>query len=348
MSVPDTDPIRKPPSRLWLYGPFVLLLLGIAGLSGAWLWARGQTAARMDAAAADLRRAGYRIDWAGRRISGYPFRMDVTLTGLDVREPSGWAVSIPKLDGEAYIYTLGQWVMAAPEGLTFTRPEAGPVKMTGKRIRASLSHVQALPPSFDFEGEGLAFASLPGAQPFALSGADKMEFHLRAGPDDQGGVFMSLDGGKARLSGLLARIAQGKPVSFVWNSTLSKMSAFTGEDWSGMVRRWADAGGQMTVRNAGLTAGDALMGANAGTLTVGTDGRLRGELRVTLREAPRALSAMGETGVLPPDTAQAASEVAQARQGPEGAARATLYFQAGRTTLGPVAIGPAPKIFTPR
>jgi hypothetical protein len=34
-----------------------------------------------------------------------------------------------------------------------------------------------------------------------------------------------------------------------------------------------------------------------------------------------------------------------ARAGPGDVARATLTFQAGQTTLGPVAIGPAPRVF---
>jgi hypothetical protein len=347
MSVPDPDPVRKPPSRLILFAPFVLLALVVLGWSALWVWARGRTAARMDAAVAELARAGYRIDWKAREIGGYPFRMDVTLTDAELREPSGWALSVPKLEGEAYMHALGHWLVAAPDGLTFTRPESGPVRVTGKRIRASLSHVERRPPNFDFEGVNLAFAPQAGAQPFALQAAERVEFHLRAGPDDQGGVFLSVDNGKARLSGLFGRIAQGKPISIAWNATLSKMSAFSGRDWPDAVRRWTEAGGAMTVRNAGVTAGEALIGANSGSLTVGADGRLRGALEVTLRQAPRALAAMGTSGALSPQAAQAAADVAQAREGPDRAARVTLYFEAGRTTLGPVAIGPAPSIYRP-
>jgi hypothetical protein len=71
-------------------------------------------------------------------------------------------------------------------------------------------------------------------------------------------------------------------------------------------------------------------------------------LDVSLRQAPRALDAMGAEGVIAPEAAEAAAAVAQARQGPGGVAQATLHVQAGRTTLGPVALGPAPKIYDPR
>jgi hypothetical protein len=331
MSVPDTDPPRKY-RRLGLWLPFAGLGLLVLAWSGAWIWARGQVETRLDAAAQALGQAGYQLAWKDRVVGGYPFRLDVTLTDARLREPSGWALEAPRIEGEAFLHAPTSWLIAAPNGITFIRPVGGPVAVRGQLIRASLTHPDAHPPSF----------------PFALTSADRVEFHLRAGPDDQGGVFARLDNGRARLSGLFARVAGDKPISIVWNSTLSKMSAFAGHSWPDAVRRWADAGGRMTVRQAGITAGDAVLGANSGTLGVGADGRLTGELPVTLRQAPRALGAMSAEGVIEPDAARSATAVAQARQGTGEVAQATIDFQAGRTTLGPVAVGPAPKVYDPR
>lgn len=344
MSLHDLPPPRKP-RRLGLYLPFALLVIAIVAWTVFWLWARGEARVRMDAAVAALKSAGYEVAWKDRTLGGYPFRMDVTLTDVSVREPSGWALQAPDLEAEAYMYSLGHWLVAAPQGLTFVRPIGGPVTVKGDLIRASLTDFDKRPPSFSFEGVKLTFQPQPGAQPFALSAADRVELHLRAGPDDQGGVFARVDNGTARLSGLFARIAQGKPISIVWNSTLSKMSAFAGADWPSAVRHWADAGGRMTLREGGLTAGDALVSAKSGDLSVGRDGRVTGTLDATLRQAPRALGAMGDAGLVAPDAAQAAAAVAQARQGAGEAAAVTLSFQAGETTLGPVAIAPGPKVY---
>jgi hypothetical protein len=125
------------------------------------------------------------------------------------------------------------------------------------------------------------------------------------------------------------------------------MSAFTGRDWPAAVRAWAAAGGAMTVRSAGLTAGDALVNVASGQLTASRDGRLSGTLNLTLRQAPRGLNALAGSGVIASEAAQAASAVAQARQGAGDTAQAALTFQAGRTTFGPVALGPAPKVYDP-
>lgn len=348
MSMPD--PVaRGKPRRLGLYLPFAALILAVVGWSLFWVWEKAELARQLDAGRTALADAGYRIDWKERTIGGYPFRLDVTLTDVSVHEPSGWALAAPRLEAEANAYSPGYWLIAAPAGATFVRPEGGAVAVAGKLIRASLSHLDARPPSVSFEGVGLTFQPGPGARPFALTAASRVEFHLRAGPDDEGGVFVTVDGGQARLSGLFARMAEGKPIGIAWNATLSHMSAFSGRDWPDAVRRWMATGGRMTVRNGAITAGQALVTANSGSLGVAPDGRLSGVLDVSLRQAPRALGAMSDTGVIAPEAAQAASQVARARQG-EGdvLAHANIDFQAGRTTFGPVSLGPAPKVYDPR
>jgi hypothetical protein len=344
MSMPDRS-VRRKPRRLGLYLPFALAALVFAAWSGFWAWARGEVARRLDAGQQRLADAGFQIAWKDRQIGGYPFRLDVTLTDVSVREPSGWTAATPRLEAEAQAFAPDRWLIAAPAGLTFVRPQGGPVAVSGRLIRASLSHFAARPPSFSFEGVDLAFQPAPGARPFALSRAGRVEFHLRAGPDDEGGVFATVDQGRAQLSGLFARLAQDKPIAISWNATLSHMAAFSGRDWPEAVRNWTAAGGRMTVRSAGLTAGDALVTVSSGDLAVGPEGRLRGALAVSLRQAPRALGAMGEAGAIAPESAEAAAAVARAREAGDGAAQASIDFQAGRTTLGPVALGPAPRIY---
>jgi len=346
--VPDPSAPRKL-SPLRIYIAFGIAFAAVIAWTAVWIWARGEAKARLDAGAEALRGAGYEVSWKDRAIGGYPFRLNVTLTDARIRDRSGWALETPELEGQAFMHAPTTWLIAAPQGLTFVRPVGGPVKVTGKLIRASLSHLTNTPPNLSFEGVGLSFQPAAGAQPFGLQAAERVEFHLRQAPSevgDEGGVWLTVKDGKARLSGLLGRIAGEKPISIEWDGRMSKISAFHGNDWSSAVRNWTAAGGQMSVKRGGLTAGDALIGVNSGTLRVGTDGRAVGVLDVSLRQAPRALDAMGSTGTIPQDRADAAAAVAQARQDGD-VARATLNFEAGQTTLGPVAIAPAPKVYEP-
>ena len=350
MSLPDPTPPRKL-SRWPLYGPFALLFIFMIGWSAVWIWARGEAVRRIDAGAQGLRKAGYELSWRERAVGGYPFRLNVTLTEPRLRDPSGWALEAPVLEGQAFMHAPTSWIIAAPQGLTFMRPVGGPVRVQGRLVRASLTHLTSAPPSFSFEGTGLTFQPAAGANPFSLSAAERVEIHLRRAPaavGDEAGVWVSVEGGKAQLSGLLGRLAADKPVALQWDMRLSKISALRGSSWAEAVRAWSDAGGVARVPRAGLTAGDALIGVTGGELGVDTDGRVKGRLDLTLRQAPRAFDALETAGLAAQPQIGAAAAVVAARQGKEDVARAPLYFEAGRTTLGPISLWPAPRVYERR
>jgi hypothetical protein len=347
MSLHDLPPARKSVHPgVWL--PFAFAILLVIAWTCWWIWARGEARTRLQSGAETLRSAGYDVAWQDVAIGGYPFRMDVTLTDARIADRSGWALETPRLEAEANMLSPGHWMLATPKGLTFIRPKGGRVEVAGKLLHASLRSLDETPPAFSFEGTDLTFAPGAGAQPFALTAAARVEFHLRKGPDDEAGVFIKLEGGKATPGRLLALAGAGKPVSLAWNSTLSKSSALKGADWTHAVQAWSDAGGTLHLRDGGITAGDVSLTARDATLNVDRSGRLAGSLPATLRNGPRALAALGQSGAVPPETAQAAALVASARQAPDQTAQATLYFQAGQTTLGPVAISPAPKVYEAR
>lgn len=343
--MPDPTPSRKPVSRLGLYIPYALAAIVVLAWSGAWVWARNATVARIDAGATALRKAGYELSWRERSVSGYPLRLNVTLTDVSVRDRSGWALSSPRLEGQTYLHAPKQWLVAAPDGLTFVRPRGGPVQVTGRLIRASISHPDQTPPSVSFEGTGLVFTPANGAQPFGLTGAERVEIHLRRAPaevGDEGGFWVMVQDGRARLSGLLERMAGGRPVQIAWDSRFDHASALRGDSWADAVKAWTAAGGRLTVKRATLTAGDAVVAIDGGALTVATDGHAQGTLPLSLRQAPRALEALEGSGVAEPAAAEAA---AAQLSGPPDLARATLTFDAGRARIGPAALWNAPRIY---
>ena len=332
------------PRRLGLYGPFVLLLIFVAAWSVGWLWLRAEILRDMDAARQSMAGSGGNLDWGSRSISGYPFRLDVTLTGPRLREPSGWALAAPTLKAEALAFAPTRWVAVAPAGVTISRPVGGEVIVKAKVLRASLSNLGAHPPRVSVEGIGLTFTAAPGADPFFLAAAGELHLHARAGPGDRGAVYFELDRAKAPLPGLLGKIAAGKPVNLAADATYTHAAALTGADWASAVRAWSAAGGALSVRRLRVAAGDAVIDAQSGILTVDDDGRLRGSLSASLRQAPRVLTVMGRQGTIAPEAAGAAAQVVGARGGAAVAA-VTLDFQAGQTTLGPAAVGPAPKVY---
>ncbi|MFI4973460.1 MAG: DUF2125 domain-containing protein [Caulobacterales bacterium] len=332
MTLPDRAPPRKP-SRLGLYGPFVLLLIVLAAWSAYWIWARGKLEQRVDRGAASLRAAGFEVAWTSRRIYGFPFRLDLDFANLRLREASGWALAAPLLKCEAWAYTPGHWIAVASQGVTFTRPSGGGVSVGGQALRASLSALGESPPRLSVEGLNLTFTPAPGARPFFAQTARELHLHTRAGPDDQGAVYFSLEGVAADPSGVIGRIADGKPVSIEADAIFSHASALSGHDWPGMVRAWSRAGGALRVRQATIQAGEALLDARTGDISVGEDGRLHGRLTASLRDAPRAVSILG------------GGPAAELVAGAVTAAPLTIQFENGRTELGVVPVAGAPKVF---
>ncbi|MGI8840186.1 MAG: prephenate/arogenate dehydrogenase family protein [Caulobacteraceae bacterium] len=314
-----------PPRRLGLYAPFVVLLAFALAWSAGWLALRGEILRRMDAARRPASVSGRTLDWTSREVSGFPFRVDVTLDNPRLREPSGWALAAPRLAAEALVFAPTHWVFVAPDGATFTRPAGGAVIVGAKALRASLSDLGAHPPRLSVEGIGLTFRPAPGADPFFLTSADEFHLHTRAGPGDEGALFVELDGASAGLSGLMARIAGGGPLSLAGDAVYSHAAALTGADWAGAVRAWSAAGGALDVHRLRLAAGEAVIDAHAGTLTVDDAGRLAGSLAATLRRAPRSPPAGSREGLPAPEAA------------------VTLDFNAGRTRLARPTSAPPPR-----
>jgi hypothetical protein len=71
---------------------------------------------------------------------------------------------------------------------------------------------------------------------------------------------------------------------------------------------------------------------------------MEGALDASLSHGDRMLNALAASGSIDPGAARIAAAVLQAAH--LGALdHATLTFQAGRTTVGPVAVGAAPKVY---
>jgi hypothetical protein len=343
MSLPQWASPRKP-RRLGLWAPFVLVLVGVIGFGAAWFWMRAEVERGLETIRTSATASGWTMDWDRYSISGFPFRLDVTLDNPRLREPSGSGLAARSLKAEAFVFAPGHWVAYAPDGVTIARRRGGPLRVTAKALRASVSETERTPPRLSIEGLGLTFATPPGSAPFPLRAASEFHLHMKAGPDDQGAAYIELDGALAGLDGLLGRIAANRPATLIIDGIYSNARALSGPSLPAAVRRWSASGGRLHLRRLHLEVGQAEIDARQGDLGVSSDGRLAGRVDLVLHQAPRTLNAMDEAGALTQDVARAVATVAGAEQ--EGPTVALpLSFEAGRTTLGPIAIGPAPRLY---
>lgn len=341
MKLPDFAPSRKPPSRWWLFGPYILVIVAAVVWTGVWFWVRGQVTARLDAAAHPP--AGHAsLTWTHRVISGFPFRIEVVLDGVKAAEPSGWAVSAPQIRAEAYAYEPQHWIAYAPHGLVLSRPNAGDVAIDGPDLRATATFDKS---EFAVEGRKLAFAPKLGAKSFPLIAADMIDAHSRALAGDKVEFLVQMQGVTLSPAPLLGRLAVGQPMSSAWHGTLSKASSLNGRDWPDAAKAWSAAGGVIDIAAGDLDVGAIKLNATGGQLSVGPDGRLQGGVSLGLGALPAAVTAFGDAGALEPVAAHNAAVVAQVGAAGDPNAKAGLTFQGGATTFGPVPIGPAPRVY---
>ena len=197
---------------------------------------------------------------------------------LRLADPSGWALALPSLKAEAYVFAPTNWIIAVPNGLTFTRPDGGPVAVTARRLRFSLNSWDQHPPRLSLEGEDMTFAATPGAHPFALASAKDLQFYTRAGPNDQGALLLKVDGGAATPGTWLALIGSDKPVALTFDATFTHADALRGPSARDAARSWTLAGGARDVQDASVTSAATGFDARRGHISLSDDGRLIGEL----------------------------------------------------------------------
>ena len=341
--MPNSASPRKP-RRLGLVAPFILLGLAVAAWSGWWLYLRGEVVSRMDAAAAEMKAQGYTFAWARRTVGGYPFRISVTLEQAQIAEPSGYGFSAPVLEIESAAYTINPIGLAAPQGAVIRRPGNKAFAVKGKVLRASVSHLERTPPRIAIQGVDLEFGALKGAQPLSFSAMKTFEARVTPGDEDKADVFVRLDQATPANNVLLSRVAEGAPVTLGFEGTINGASFLRGRGWSQVLQSWSAAKGSLAVRQGGIIAGEAVLSLQPSTLSVDESGRLAGQLALSLSRATQGVMALGAVGVLPEETAAVASGLT----GVEPAGKpleATLTFRAGQTWIGPLPLGPAPRVY---
>jgi len=323
------------------------VLLFVLLWSGYWFFAAWGTRAGFEAWFEARRAAGWQADYSDISVRGYPSRVDVTLEDPALADPAtGLAWRAPFFQVFALSYRPNHVIVAFPEHQTLSSPLQR-IGLTSERMRASM--VMAPGTDLAFERANLASEALritpEGSAPTTLTGLN---------------AALQREGGEGSADYRLAFNADGfappLPKGVSLSGDLPKaFKTFRADATLTFSRPWdisAIEHSRPQPRRIKLHLAEAEWGAlrlaAAGTLEIGRGGTPQGTLTIKARNWRDILELAKASGTLPAGLADQIAEglalLAQLSGNPE-TLDIPLAFSGGLTKIGPVPLGPAPRIF---
>jgi hypothetical protein len=295
-------PRRRPLWRLFIVP--VLVLIAAVAWSGFWFYAASEVDAKADAWRAQEAKSGRVYDCARRTVGGFPFRLEVRCDGATVS-------LISQTAGQAaaqapFTAALGQILVVAqvydPKLVIaeFTAPatisdRGGQPSMaiTWSKARASVVGLPAVPQRASIVFDDSEINRFNGSVQAPLAQARHIELHGRqveGAPADHPVIetVLKIEGGSLQeVHPLLAQ-----PFDADVRTLLSGLTDFSPKPWPQRFREIQAAGGHVEIVQSRIVQGD-LIAVAAGTLGLTAEGRLDGELQMTVAGIEKIIPALG-------------------------------------------------------
>lgn len=341
--------------------PFAIVLIVLVVWTAWWFWLSQQVRDRLDLAAEGLRAQGWEVVYSEPALTGWPFRTRLESAHVRLTAPTGHEIAAPSLTAEANAYRPDRWVVVADEGLVLTRGDKGKVAVAAPVIRASASGLTQPFPNLALEILEPVFTAHPGAEPFPLERAERIELYLRPGqPREAAGeaVQTALPASQRNVDVLFRLIdATGRddgPIAFMSRDGLFSLQAETvvenfqglsGPDGPSLLAAWTASGGRFLDVRGEMQAGESAARLTADELRADDDGRLVGTLRLSADRAAPALAGLAQSDTVNRTAAVGAAAAAGADEVLTGDVELEVEFREGRAWMGPFNLAPAPELF---
>jgi hypothetical protein len=329
------------------------VVLPALGWSAWWWIGASAKEAAFEGWLADRRADGWVAEAAAITTVGFPNRFDTRLARLSLADPDlGWAWEAPFLDVLMLSYAPTRAVLAAPPEQTVAVPGArATLRSDLLRASARLEPGPALAlERVSLEGKALR---LSGAEGWEAEAA-RLEAHVAEDPGP----------GAPPESYAVAATVEGLRLPAVWRDRVDPAGAlaelvdrFTLDARAAFDRRLDRSAVEdrpPRLRAVSLTALEARWGAlslrASGRVAADARGYAEGELTVRATRWREMLRAAVAAGALDADVAAAVEGglgLLALLGGDADAIEAPLRFSGGRTTIGPVPVGRAPRLYDP-
>jgi hypothetical protein len=302
MSEMTLAPRRRPLWRLFIMP--VLLLVAAAAWSAFWFYAASEVDGAADAWRAQEAKSGRVYDCARRSVAGFPFRLEVRCDGASVSLRSQTAGQLATQ--ASFTARLDEILVVAqvydPKRVIaeFTAPatiadRGGPPSMmvNWSRARSSAVGLPAIPQRASIVFDDPSIDRINGSVQTPLARAKHVELHGRiadGSPSDHPvieTVFQIAGGSVQGVHPLLA-----EPFDADVRTMLSGLKDFSPKPWPERFREIQAAGGHVEIVQSRIQQGD-LVAIATGTLGLSAQGRLDGELQMTVAGIEKVIPALG-------------------------------------------------------
>jgi hypothetical protein len=293
------------PRPLWrLFFMPVLLLIAAAAWSAFWFYSASRVDETADAWRAREARSGRVYDCARRSVAGYPFRLEVRCDGASVSLTSQTAgqtatqtpvtARLKQILVVAQVYDPKLLIaeFAAPATITGAGNSSSMI-VNWATARSSIVGLPGVPQRVSLVFDDPAIDRVSSSTQTPLARAKHIELHGRlaeGSPSDHPVIETALQivgGSVQEVHPLLTQ-----PFDADVQARLSGLKDLAPKPWPQRFREIQAAGGNVEIVQSRIAQGD-LVAVAAGTLGLDPQGRLEGELQMTVAGLEKVIPALG-------------------------------------------------------
>ena len=299
--MPDMTPAprRRPLWRLFIMP--ALLVVAAAAWSGFWLYAASEVGVRADAWRAQEAKAGRVYDCGKRSVAGFPFRLEVrcddasvTLVSQTAGAQDVFTARLGEILVIAQIYQPRLLIAEFKAPATLADHGQPPsMKVNWTTGQSSVFGLPDVPEraSIVFDNPSIDRVNGPVATPLAR--ASRVELHGRLAEDSAKNnpvieTALKISGGSLQEVHPVLAAAFDADI----DTKLTGLKDFSPKPWPERFRELQAAGGHVEIVRSRIQQGD-LISVAAGTLTLNAQGRIDGELQMTVAGIEKVIPALG-------------------------------------------------------
>jgi hypothetical protein len=302
--MPDISlaPRRRPLWRLFIMP--ILLVVAASGWSAFWFYSASQVDSASDAWRAREARSGRVYDCAKRSVAGFPFRLEVRCDGVSVSlssQTAGQAATQAPITAKlgeilvvAQVYDPKLLIaeFTAPATI-YDRGQQPSMTVNWRTARSSVVGLPGVPQRASIVFDDPSIDRVNGAVQAPLARAKHIELHGRLAEGsalDRPAIetVLKIESGSVQeVHPLLA-----EPFDADVRTMLNGLKDFSPKPWPQRFREIQAAGGHVEIVQSRVAQGD-LVAVAAGTLRLSANGRLDGELQMTVAGIEKVIPALG-------------------------------------------------------